>query len=232
MAVPWSLRRHCARCDISVEAPDPRLFTFTSAAGWCPDCQGTGVEPEQKAEKPKKRKRLTVAQKFAIAMKTNPVTGEARDDEDEVRRFNKKQYETVLPEGYVFGRPSKYRKEYCQELIEHMSRGFSYETFRPSGGYACNKTLDNWCAEHPDFLQAKQEAFRCCREWWENQSHRGMFHPNFKTAAWRMNMMNRFGWSEKSTVETDSKRDLAKKFENMTDEELEKALDSSGDKSE
>ena len=56
-AVPWSLRRHCARCDISVEAPDPRLFTFTSAAGWCPDCQGTGVEPEQKAEKPKKRKK-------------------------------------------------------------------------------------------------------------------------------------------------------------------------------
>jgi len=42
--VTWSLRRHCGRCDLSVEAPDPRLFAFTTAAGWCPACQGTGIE--------------------------------------------------------------------------------------------------------------------------------------------------------------------------------------------
>jgi excinuclease ABC subunit A len=59
VAVPWSLRRHCGRCDISVEAPDPRLFTFTSAAGWCKTCLGTGVEPavaRVKLKKTKKRK--------------------------------------------------------------------------------------------------------------------------------------------------------------------------------
>ena len=40
----WSLRRHCGVCDISVEPPDPRLFAFTTAAGWCPACQGSGIE--------------------------------------------------------------------------------------------------------------------------------------------------------------------------------------------
>ncbi|MFZ4578784.1 MAG: excinuclease ABC subunit UvrA [Myxococcota bacterium] len=43
VAATWSLRRHCNRCDRGVEPPDPRLFTFTSPAGWCPTCHGTGV---------------------------------------------------------------------------------------------------------------------------------------------------------------------------------------------
>ncbi len=56
LPVTWSLRRHCARCDLSVEAPDPRLFAFTSAAGWCPVCTGTGVEVvEAQADPPSEK---------------------------------------------------------------------------------------------------------------------------------------------------------------------------------
>ena len=62
----WSLRRHCARCDLSVEAPDPRLFAFTSPAGWCPKCEGTGVvnlgeQAKAKPVDPKSREELEKA---------------------------------------------------------------------------------------------------------------------------------------------------------------------------
>lgn len=58
----FSLRRHCSQCDRSVEAPDPRLFTFTSSFGWCTSCEGTGVvqlgkgsdDPDAPAAKPKR----------------------------------------------------------------------------------------------------------------------------------------------------------------------------------
>ena len=60
-AITWSLRRHCGVCDISVEAPDPRLFAFTTAAGWCPSCQGSGIEKAEEAPKPAKKGRKVKA---------------------------------------------------------------------------------------------------------------------------------------------------------------------------
>ncbi|MBI5607561.1 MAG: excinuclease ABC subunit UvrA, partial [Deltaproteobacteria bacterium] len=48
---PWSLRRHCSRCERSVEAPDPRWFSFTSPVGWCARCEGTGVYRDPPAAK-------------------------------------------------------------------------------------------------------------------------------------------------------------------------------------
>lgn len=59
-AVTYSLRRYCPSCDKSVQAPDPRLFTFTSSAGWCPACTGTGIydpQAEAKAEAKKKARK-------------------------------------------------------------------------------------------------------------------------------------------------------------------------------
>jgi excinuclease ABC subunit A len=61
LPVTWSLRRHCARCDLSVEAPDPRLFAFTSAAGWCPVCTGTGLRGEEPPPETKKKAKEKVA---------------------------------------------------------------------------------------------------------------------------------------------------------------------------
>ncbi len=52
--LPWSLRRHCGRCDKSVEAPDPRWFSFTSPVGWCARCEGTGVWREPPSTKKKR----------------------------------------------------------------------------------------------------------------------------------------------------------------------------------
>jgi len=41
----FSTRRACPGCGASFAELDPRLFSFNSPHGWCPHCQGTGVEP-------------------------------------------------------------------------------------------------------------------------------------------------------------------------------------------
>ena len=39
----YSTARACPVCSRSFAAPDPRLFSFNSKHGWCPECFGTGV---------------------------------------------------------------------------------------------------------------------------------------------------------------------------------------------
>jgi hypothetical protein len=53
------------------------------------------------------------------------------------------------------GRPSDYKPEYCQALIDHMAKVHSFESFAATIG-TCRKTIYNWCNEHPDFLHARK----------------------------------------------------------------------------
>ncbi len=40
----YSTKRACPVCDTSYAELDPRLFSYNSKHGWCPDCVGTGVK--------------------------------------------------------------------------------------------------------------------------------------------------------------------------------------------
>jgi excinuclease ABC subunit A len=40
----FSTRRACPSCGRSFAEPDPRLFSFNSKHGWCPECYGTGLK--------------------------------------------------------------------------------------------------------------------------------------------------------------------------------------------
>ncbi|KAF1048341.1 excinuclease ABC subunit UvrA [Xylophilus sp.] len=40
----FSTKRACPVCDTSYAELDPRLFSYNSKHGWCPDCVGTGVK--------------------------------------------------------------------------------------------------------------------------------------------------------------------------------------------
>ncbi len=51
------------------------------------------------------------------------------------------------------GRPTEYRPEYCQQLITHMAKGGSFESFGADAN--CHRgTLYDWEAAHPDFADA------------------------------------------------------------------------------
>lgn len=96
---------------------------------------------------------------------------------------------------------SKYKPEYCQMLVDHMSEGFSFETFAAKIN-VCRDTLYEWVKQHPEFAKAKKIAFDKCQMWWEQAGKEGMFMGGkdnpFQSAIWNFNMSARFRWSQKS----------------------------------
>lgn len=54
-----------------------------------------------------------------------------------------------------YGRPSKFQPEFCEQLIEHMSEGYSFDSF--AGVISVTfETLYRWKKEFPSFNQAYQ----------------------------------------------------------------------------
>jgi hypothetical protein len=64
------------------------------------------------------------------------------------------------------GRPTKYRKTYCQELVTHMASGLSFESFAGAIG-TCKQTLYSWANEFTEFMDAKKIGFEQNRLFWE-----------------------------------------------------------------
>lgn len=93
------------------------------------------------------------------------------------------------------GRPTKYKKEYCQQLIEHMGQGLSFESFAGTISVT-DRVLYNWLDKHPDFLQAQKIGKHKCMIFWEKIGVAGAAGKiqNFNAATWIFNMKNRFGW--------------------------------------
>lgn len=53
----------------------------------------------------------------------------------------------------LIGRPSKYKQEYCQMLVDHMAQGLSFESFAAIVDTHFD-TLYNWQKEHAEFFEA------------------------------------------------------------------------------
>lgn len=109
--------------------------------------------------------------------------------------------ERVIMEDRVkTGRPTKYKEEYCQKLIEHMESGFSYESFAGLVGVS-KQTIYDWEKVNPLFLDSKRIAFEKSRLFWERCGIEGMFMGGkenpFNSTVWIFNMKNRFNWRDK-----------------------------------
>lgn len=65
------------------------------------------------------------------------------------------------------GRPTKYRPEYCEQLIECMKRGAWLNSFAAQIGVSRN-TLDLWAARHEEFAEALAIGKAAAAAWWEN----------------------------------------------------------------
>lgn len=98
----------------------------------------------------------------------------------------------------VTGRPTDYKPEYCQMVIDHMAEGFSFEAFAGLIG-VCKQTIYNWLEQHPDFVDAKKKGFEASRMFWEkigiNQAKTG----EGSATAFIFNMKNRFkeDWNDR-----------------------------------
>lgn len=120
----------------------------------------------------------------------------------------------------AMGRPTKFKPEYCERLIDHMAMGKSFETFcaclfRESNGEirVSRATLYNWCEQHPEFLDAKKLGIELSYEFWEELGITAVNTPpgQFNTGVWVFNMKNRFCWRDKVELSGDDEKPVALK---------------------
>jgi hypothetical protein len=97
------------------------------------------------------------------------------------------------------GRPSKYDPKFCDLLVDHMSKGFSFESFAGLINVR-TQTIYNWLKSEPNFLEAKSIAFERSRLFWEDVGIKHIKNiyqgDNLNTTLWIFNMKNRFGWKD------------------------------------
>jgi hypothetical protein len=68
-------------------------------------------------------------------------------------RYSKPFRSKPKPEGYVFGRPTLYRPEYCQRAIDYMGQGYSVTALAGHLGMSKDAIYD-WINHYPDFCHA------------------------------------------------------------------------------
>lgn len=77
------------------------------------------------------------------------------------------------------GRPTKYKPEYCQQLIAHMKSGMSFESFGAIPE-VCADTLYHWCTIHPEFSEAKKLGKVYELRFWETIARHSAMGMNLK----------------------------------------------------
>jgi hypothetical protein len=100
------------------------------------------------------------------------------------------------------GRPTSYKPEYCERVIELGKDGASVMEM------ACEldvvrDTLYEWAKVHPGFSDAFTRARQWSQAWWERAGKSGMMAPGFNAAVWSRSMAARFpaDYTEKRQTE-------------------------------
>ena len=89
------------------------------------------------------------------------------------------------------GRPTDYKEEYCETVVELGALGKSKAQIAASLGVARN-TLDNWAEANPEFLRAITHARDLSMAWWEDKAQDGLEKPGFNANLWSRSMAARF----------------------------------------
>lgn len=123
------------------------------------------------------------------------------------------------------GRPSKYKPEYCLKLIEHMRTGLSFESFA-AVIHVNQDTLHEWVKVHPEFSEAKKEAFAQNLLFWESKGIAGLIgdkETTFNSTVWIFNMKNRHKWRDKQPDESEVV--INNNVGSLSDEDLDAKID-------
>lgn len=97
------------------------------------------------------------------------------------------------------GRPSLYKPEYCESVIEWGAMGKSLTWMAAEIGVS-RDTIHEWIKVHPAFSDATKRAMAKSQQWWEDAGQGGILMPGFSAAGWAKNMACRFSaeWRDKT----------------------------------
>lgn len=102
------------------------------------------------------------------------------------------------------GRPTDYKPEYCELIIELGRKGMSVVEMASEIGVARNTIETLWTAKHPEFQEAFTQAREASQSWWESMGRTNLIMPpqsgTFQASVWSRSMAARFpnDWREKS----------------------------------
>jgi transcriptional regulator with XRE-family HTH domain len=118
----------------------------------------------------------------------------------------------LMDDEIQLGRPSKYQEHFCQMLIEHMSKGLSFESFAGVIGVS-RDTVYRWARDIAAFDEAKEIGTSKSLLLWEKigidgvwdlteyENGKPSFSKRLNTASWIFNMKNRFKWRDRDPEE-------------------------------
>jgi len=89
------------------------------------------------------------------------------------------------------GRPTDYRDEYCERVVELGKLGYSHAMIASELGVA-RQTLRNWAEIHPEFLAAITHARDEAQAWFERKGLIGMEQQGFNASLWAKQVSCRF----------------------------------------
>ena len=90
------------------------------------------------------------------------------------------------------GRPSPYKPEFCAVALEVLGAGGSRAALAAKLDVA-KATIWDWERAHPEFSDAVARGLSASESLWESPD----WHPDLHPARWKMNMTNRFGWTDR-----------------------------------
>lgn len=93
------------------------------------------------------------------------------------------------------GRPTKYKPEFCDTVVELGALGKSKAQMAAAMG--CSRmSIDEWCKEHKEFSDAIARARDLAMAWWEDQGQLGMWQSpegeRLNPQLWSRSMSARF----------------------------------------
>jgi len=114
----------------------------------------------------------------------------------------------------IGGRPTKYKKEYCDKIIVLMAEGISISEV--SRIFQVNEsTIYEWAKHYPLFSNALKKARTYSKAWWSNKGRSNLENKEFNYQGWYMQMRNRFSYHNKQ-FEQQKNKEIGKKLNGDT----------------
>lgn len=110
--------------------------------------------------------------------------------------------QTPPPQKHAGGRPTDYRPEFCERVVELAGEGMGVAEIAAELGVT-RQSLHLWRKEKPEFFNAMTRAYDAALAWWERQGRIGIWeHPDggrINANLYRLQMLNRFraDWSDR-----------------------------------
>jgi hypothetical protein len=100
------------------------------------------------------------------------------------------------------GRPTDYRAEYCERVIELGKQGYSHAMIASELGCS-RQTLHNWASANHEFLDAITHARDEAQAWFERKGMIGLEVQGFNASLWAKQVSCRFpdDYTDKSKTE-------------------------------